>query len=281
MDLWYTDKHTPGRGLTLKVNNILHQEKSAFQEMTVLDTDDFGLVMLLDGVIMVTQADEFVYHEMITHPALYAHPNPRNVLIIGGGDGGTLREVLAHKSVQEAVLCEIDGMVIDGAKRFFPALATGFNDPRAQVVVADGIEYVKNQAGRFDVILIDSTDPVGPATGLFLADFFALCRTALKPGGILVTQCESPYITALRPVISGVMRDLGNLFPVSALYLAAVQTYQAGLWSFALGSLGPDPRTSFNQAAFTTDNHIFKYYNPGIHHSCFVLPNCVASLLQE
>jgi len=278
MKFWYTEKHTDTRGLSFEISQILQEESSPFQQMTIVETPDFGRMMLLDGVIMVTEKDEFVYHEMLTHVALYTHPHPQRVLIIGGGDGGILREVLRHPGVQKATLVEIDEMVIRGAKQFFPALAQAFDSPRAEVLVEDGIKYLQETKERFDVILVDSTDPVGPAVGLFAQNFYQSCYTALSDNGILVAQSESPYIPNLRPVIQKVQRDLRTLFPQVYLYLAAIQTYQAGLWSFSLASKEYHPILNFQEQRYQQDNLSFNYYNAAIHKACFALPSVVEQL---
>jgi len=277
MPYWFTENHTPTRGLTFLVNKQVYQEKSPYQIMDIVETDDFGLVMLLDGIIMVTEKDEFVYHEMLTHPALFTHPNPQKVLIIGGGDGGTLTRVLQHPTVEKAVLVEIDAMVVKAARQFFPALAKGFDDPRAEVLIEDGIAYLKSKTDEFDVILIDSTDPVGPAEGLFRREFYADCYKALKADGILTIQSESPWIPDLQSVIRQANQDLKSLFPIVMPYTAAIQTYQAGLWMFQMASKKYNPLDNIDSSRY----HGFDlgYYNRELHRACFVLPGFVTNLL--
>lgn len=277
MAYWFTEKHTLTRGLTFRVEQNLYQEKSPYQILDIVATQDFGLVMLLDGVIMVTEKDEFVYHEMLAHPALFTHPKPEQVLIIGGGDGGTLKQVLRHPGVKKAVLVEIDGMVVNASKRFFPGLAAAFDNPKAEVRIEDGIAFLKSKTAEFDVILIDSTDPVGPAAGLFHKEFYADCHRALKPDGILTIQSESPWIPDLQSVISKAYVDLKDLFPIVMPYTAAIQTYQAGLWLFQLASKKYHPLTDFNHKRISGFD--FKYYNEDVHKGCFALPQFVKELL--
>lgn len=281
MDLWFTEKHTPNCGLTMKVNSTLYTAKSPYQELTIIDTPEYGKVMLLDGLVMLTERDEFVYHEMLTHPSLYSHPNPEQVLIIGGGDGGTMREVVKHPSVKRAVLVEIDEMVIEASKKYFPAVSSGFSSPKSEVIVTDGIQYVKETKDRFDVVLIDSTDPVGPAEGLFHIDFYRACYNILNENGILTTQSETPFINSFAKVIPHVVRDFQTLFPVVKLYLANIPTYPSGLWSFSLGSKKVCPENGFQQERFDKDSLQFSYYNANIHRAAFSLPNFVVELLNQ
>lgn len=278
MSYWFTERHTPTRGLTFEVEKNLYQEKSQYQVLDIVSTPDFGLVMLLDGIIMVTERDEFVYHEMLSHPAMFTHPNPKKVLIIGGGDGGTLRQVLRHPGLEKAVLVEIDEMVVNASKKYFPALAAAFEHPKAEVRIEDGIAYLKRSADEFDVILIDSTDPVGPAEGLFHKEFYTDCHKALKADGILTIQSESPWITHLQPVISRANQDLKSLFPLVMPYTAAIQTYQAGLWMFQMASKQYNPLDAISADRY--QGFEFKYYTQELHKGCFALPQFVKEIVQ-
>jgi len=280
MEKWFVEKYSPDYGLTAKVTKSLYQEESQYQKLEIIETPEFGRVMLLDGVIMVTDKDEWVYHEMLAHPAMFTHPNPEKVLIIGGGDGGTLREVCNHESVKKAVLCEIDEMVITGSKKYFPEIAKGFDSPKAEVVVGDGIKYIKESNEHFDVILIDSTDPVGPAEGLFHKDFYQMCHDRLADDGILALQCESPYISDLQPVIKNVYVSLNTIFPIVKPYLAAIHTYQAGLWCFMLASKKYMPKAEFSSNRYEQMKNQFKFYNDEVQQACFVLPNFVKRIIE-
>jgi spermidine synthase len=279
MDLWYTEKHTPDSGITLRVKETLLTEKTEYQDLAIIDTIDYGRMMLLDGLVMLTEKDEFVYHEMLAHPSLYTHPNPQRVLIIGGGDGGTLREVVKHPSVQKAVLVEIDGAVINASKKFFPQVASGFDSPKAEVIVGDGIKYVAETKEKFDIILIDSTDPVGPAEGLFSPDFYRNCHNILNDNGILTTQSETPFIDKFSQVIPEVVRNFKSLFSETNLYLAYIPTYPSGLWSFTMGSKKQNPVSDFDLNRYQEDRLELNYYNDEIHKAAFSLPNFVRKLI--
>jgi spermidine synthase len=193
LEFWVTEYQTPNLGFSCKTSETLRVEKTPFQDLAVVVTEQFGKMMLLDGMVMTTDKDEFVYHEMISMVALNSHPDPRKVLIIGGGDGGALREVLRHPRVEKGVLVEIDARVIQAARDFFPALACSFDDPKAEVIVNDGIKYIQDHQNEFDVIIIDSTEPVGPAIQLFSPEFYQSCFAALKEDGMMVAQSESPF----------------------------------------------------------------------------------------
>lgn len=281
MELWYTEKHTPNSGITIKAKQTLYKEKTDFQELVIIDTEDFGKIMLLDGLVMLSEKDEFVYHEMLVHPSLYTHPNPKRVLIIGGGDGGTLREVVRHPSVEKAVLVEIDGAVIEASKRFFPQVASGFNSDKAEIIVGDGIKYVSETDAEYDVILIDSTDPIGPAEGLFSKEFYQSCQKILTKDGILTTQSETPFIDSFAGIIPQITSIFKTLFAETRLYLVAIPTYPSGLWSFTMGSKVNCPQKDFQQDRYQADSLKFDYYNDSLHKAAFSLPNFVKELLKQ
>jgi spermidine synthase len=257
------------------VTELLHSEQSPYQKIEVVQTPAFGKVLLLDGVLMLTEADEFTYHEMLAYPALFTHPSPRRVLIIGGGDCGTLTRALRHPSVDNVLMVELDERVTRVSNEYFPDLAEATKDSRAKLVFADGIGYVRDTSDRFDVVLIDSTDPVGPAEGLFRAPFFLDCHRILNDGGILCLQSESPWIPELGKVIGEVHRDLRSIFPLVRAYGAAVQTYQAGFWLFQMATLGPDPLSGEAGDRIGKADIPTRYYNKDLHYGAFRLPTFV------
>jgi len=272
--LWFTELQTPTLALSCKVKETLHREKTPYQELAVLDTEPFGRMLTLDGVIQTTVGDEFVYHEMITWVALHTHPCPRRVLIIGGGDGGALREVLKHPAVESATLVEIDRRVAEVSRQYLPEIALALDDPRAQIRYEDGIVHVREHPAAYDVIIVDSTDPVGPAEGLFAATFYEDVHRALREDGLFVAQTESPFFN--QDLLGRIYRAVSRVFALCRVYLACVPTYPGGLWSFTLGSKVYDPlavEPEMSRGAAT------RYYNPAVHRAAFALPNFVRELL--
>jgi len=276
---WHIDYHSPHRGLTFAIEELLYSEQSPFQKLEIVQTPEFGKVMLLDGVLMLTEKDEFTYHEMLCHPSLITHPDPKNVLIIGGGDCGTLKRVLQHKCVQSVVQVEIDEMVTRVSNEYFPFLTESTNDPRVKLIFEDGIKYLQAKDNEFDIILVDSTDPVGPAEGLFRKEFLASCHHALKADGILCLQSESPWIDSLKPIIRQMNKDLKSLFEGVYPYTAAIQTYQAGLWMFQMASKRYSPFSVEAWDRIKQSNLTCDYYNLAIHTAAFCLPEFVNNLL--
>jgi spermidine synthase len=227
-DGWFTETTAlwPGQAMTLQVKEILHVEKSKFQDVLVFESEHHGNVLVLDGVIQCTERDEFAYQEMIAHLPLNAHRNPEHVLVIGGGDGGVLREVVKHDCVKSVTLVEIDEVVIKVSKKYLPAMAAGFQHPKVNVVVGDGFEYLKNHQGQYDVIITDSSDPVGPAEALFTENFYNLMRKALTPGGIICTQGECQWLHL--NIIKQVLDASRKLYPVVEYAYGSVPTYPSG-----------------------------------------------------
>ncbi len=272
MELWYTEQHTPNVGLTLRVKETLCVKKSAYQDIVVLDTYEYGRMLLLDGMVMTTDRDEFVYHEMITHPSLFVHPDPREVLVVGGGDGGAVREVLKHRSVNNVTLCEIDETVIEVCKEYFPNISCELSgNPKVSIAVEDGALFLDRHPGTFDIIIVDSTDPVGPAVSLFSQDFFSKCLASLKEGGILVAQSESPlyHLDTIRDMKKSLM-EAG--FKKVRFYWGVVPTYPSGMWSWVIASNAVDPVEDFSKERFYKSPVPTKYYTPEIHLSAFSLP---------
>lgn len=276
MELWYTEKQTPRFGITAKIDRTLHHEKTEFQRIDVIETEEFGRMLVLDGMVMTTDRDEFVYHEMLTHVGMVTHPDPKHVLVIGGGDGGVIREVLKHPGVESATLCEIDGRVIEVSKEYFPHIAGALADPRVRICVEDGVKHIDSHPDTYDVILVDSTEPVGPAVGLFQRPFYEGIHRSLREGGVMVAQTESPWFN--RELITQVHRDLRSLFAVTRLYTASIPTYPSGLWSFTLGSKERDPLELKRQEIPQLNT---RYYTSELHHALFVLPAYVKELTEQ
>ncbi|RKO67489.1 polyamine aminopropyltransferase [Desulfofundulus salinus] len=276
MNCWFTELQTDHLKLSCRVKKVLCEEKTPFQHLAVYDTVQFGRMLALDDVIQTTVKDEFVYHEMITHVGLNTHPNPRRVLVIGGGDGGSIREILKHSSVEQATLVEIDERVIAAAREYLPEISCALDDPRVRVIVDDGIKHVKENRNTYDMIIVDSTDPVGPAEGLFGKAFYQDVHDALTEDGLFVAQTESPFFN--QDIISRVFRDIRSIFPITRLFLACVPTYPGGLWSFTMGSKKYDPR---QVNVLELPDLKTRYYSPAIHRAAFELPPFVAELVEQ
>lgn len=276
MELWFTEKQTPAVGITCKVERSLVEEQTDFQHMAILETEQFGRMLVLDGMVQTTEVDEFVYHEMIAHVALSTHPDPKRVAVIGGGDGGTIREVLRHPSVEEAVLIEIDGRVVEACREHLPTISGALGDAKVRVLIDDGVQHIRQAHAQYDVILIDSTEPVGSAVGLFSPEFYEDVRGALRPDGIMVAQTESPFFN--RDLIRRTQAGIGAAFPLVRLYLASVPTYPSGLWSFTVGSLSHDPLAVEPETISVTGT---RYYSRDMHHAAFRLPPFVRELVDD
>ena len=275
MELWFTEKQTEHFGITARIVRTLHTEQTPFQKLDMVETAEFGNMLILDGMVMTTQKDEFVYHEMVAHVPLFTHPKPENVLVVGGGDGGVIREVLKHPSVKKATLVEIDGKVIEYSKKYLPEIAGKLDDPRVEVKVDDGFMHIAQSENEYDVIMVDSTEPVGPAVNLFTKGFYAGIANALKEDGIFVAQTDNPWFKA--DLIRNVYRDVKEIFPITRLYTANIPTYPSGLWTFTLGSKQYDPLAVSDDRFHDIET---KYYTKELHKACFVLPKFVADLVK-
>ncbi|WP_100374224.1 spermidine synthase [Bacillus sp. FJAT-45037] len=275
MELWFTEKQTERFGITAKIKRTLHSEKTDFQQLDVVETEEFGNMLILDGMVMTTEKDEFVYHEMVAHVPLFTHPNPKHVLVVGGGDGGVIREVLKHPYVEKATLVEIDGKVIEYSKKFLPTIAGALDDARVDVQVDDGFMHIAKAESEYDVIMVDSTEPVGPAAKLFERGFYEGISKALKEDGIFVAQTDNPWFH--QELLSQVQRDVREIFPITRLYTANIPTYPSGLWTFTIGSKKHDPLEVSEERFHDIET---KYYTKDLHKASFALPKFVADLVK-
>ncbi|MCP3033490.1 polyamine aminopropyltransferase [Halobacillus sp. A1] len=275
MPTWFTEKQTDSFGITAKVNRSLHKEQTDFQELEMLETEEWGNMLVLDDMVMTTEKDEFVYHEMLAHVPLFSHPSPKKVLVVGGGDGGVIREVLKHKSVEKAVLVEIDGKVIEYSKQYLPSIAGTLDDPRVDVQVDDGFMHIAKSEREYDVIMVDSTEPVGPAVNLFTKGFYEGIANALKEDGIFVAQTDNPWFKA--DLIRQAYADIKETFPITKIYTANIPTYPSGLWTFTMGSKIYDPKQVKAERFTDMDT---KYYTSELHNASFALPKFVKDLTE-
>ena len=257
-----------------KVKEVLQELKTDFQNLVLVDTFQYGKMLLLDGIVQATEKDEFIYHEMMAHVPLFSHPNPQNVLIIGGGDGGVLREVLKHNNVKDATLVEIDDKVIEFCKKYMPDINDGaFDDKRAEIIISDGAQYIKNTRDTYDVIIIDSPDPIGPAQILFSAGFYEDVHRVMNPDGIMVRQTGSIHMQQGEQ--EQAFRLLRNIFQYTSFYLYSVPTYIGGFFSSIFCSDAIDPRASENHhgdGEKDLKTYGTRYYSPKIHSGAFHLP---------
>ncbi|MBM7551807.1 polyamine aminopropyltransferase [Thalassobacillus pellis] len=275
MSTWFTEKQTDNFGITAKIKRTLHTEKTDFQQLDMVETEEWGNMLILDDMVMTTEKDEFVYHEMVAHVPLFTHPDPKNVLVVGGGDGGVIREILKHPQVEKATLVEIDGKVIEYSKEFLPEIAGKLDDPRVEVKVADGFMHIAESDSEYDVIMVDSTEPVGPAVNLFSKGFYEGIAKALKDDGIFVAQTDNPWFKA--ELIRQVYNDVKETFPITKVYTANIPTYPSGLWSFTMGSKQHDP---LKVPADRFHEMETKYYTPELHTAAFALPKFVKDLTE-
>ncbi len=263
---------------------MLFSEQTEYQLVEVYETDTWGNLMTIDGMVMLSERDEFVYHEMLSHVGMFSHPKPENILIIGGGDGGTAREVLRHGSVKKVDMVEIDEAVVRASKKYLPQVGD-WENPKLNVHFEDGIQFVQQIGEPYDVIIIDGSDPVGPAEGLFKKDFIQACYNGLTEEGILTAQTESPWVQDYHSSMNRVFTALDAIYNLSKMYLGYIPLYPAGMWSFAFASKsGKDPlgqetlgRVDEGMGVFGSE---LKYYNTETHRGSFALPNFVKKIIQ-
>lgn len=276
MRKFVSEHQSPYLDLTTEVSDILYRGHSQFQDIIVADSKEFGRMLVLDGVFQTSIKDEFMYHESIVHIPLFLHPNPKKVLIIGGGDGGAAREAVRHPEVESVTMVDIDGQVIELSKKYFPEISKAIleKDPKLTVKVGDGIAFMREAENYYDVIIVDCSDPVGPGEGLFSYDFYKDTFKALKEDGLFVQQTESPFMH--RKLVKDIFDCVSDIFPITRLYTAFIPLYPSGMHCFTMGSKKYDPLAwELNRKrTFPT-----KYYNEGIQKSAFVLPNFVKDLL--
>lgn len=281
--MWFSERQAPGLLLSLRVERTLHVEKTPYQDLAVFETSHCGRVLTLDGIIQVTDADEFMYHEMLVHVPMLTHPHPERVLVVGGGDGGSSREILKHPSVVSLEVAELDERVVEASKSFFPALSAGFSDPKVSITFGDGTQYIKGKESFYDVVIVDAPDPIGMARALFEKEFYSDIHRALKSDGILCAQTESPIING--DVVLRVYGALSALFPVTRLYLGSTPTYQSGLWCYTLASKRYDPldpgRLADVRRRSSASGLSTRYWTPEVHAASFALPKFVKDLLSQ
>lgn len=281
MELWFTEKHTPEVEFSIKVDRQLYSGQSEFQRIDIFESKEFGRFLTLDGYMMLTEKDEFIYHEMITHVPMAVHPNPKNILVIGAGDGGVIRELTRYAGVDNIDIVEIDELVVEVCKKYMPTTACRFDDKRVNIFYEDGVKFIRRCEDKYDVIIVDSTDPFGVGEGLFTKEFYGSCFKALHDDGIMVNQHESPFYDEDAIAMQRSHKRITESFPISKVYQAHIPTYPSGHWLFGFASKKYHPVHDLNQSAWNLLGLKTKYYNTRLHVGAFALPNYVEELLRD
>jgi len=281
MELWYTEQHSENVRFSIKVDKHLYTGQSEFQRIDVFQAKEFGTILTLDGLIMVTEKDEYIYHEMIVHVPMATNPEIKNVLVIGAGDGGTVRELTRYKTIEKIDMVEIDKLVVDVCREYLQQTACMLDDPRVALHFEDGLRFVRTKEAVYDLIIVDSTDPFGPGEGLFTKEFYGNCYKALKKDGILVNQHESPYYEAYAQSMQRAHQIIREYFPICRVYQAHIPTYPSGHWLFGFASKTYDPLVDVNEQKWNALGLATNYYNTELHKGCFALPNYVKRLLEN
>lgn len=280
MEFWFTEKHTEDVKFSIRVDKQLYSSQSDFQRIDIFESPEFGRFLTLDGYMMLTEKDEFIYHEMIVHVPMAVHPNVKNVLVIGGGDGGTVRELTRYQTIENIDLVEIDEEVVKACIDYLPQTACGFNDKRVHTVYEDGLRYIRKYVDHYDLILVDSTDPFGPGEGLFTKEFYGNCYKALKEDGIMVNQHESPFYKSDAYAMQRAHKRIVESFPISKVYQAHIPTYPSGHWLFGFASKKYHPLSDQRIEEWKALGLKTRYYNEQLHKGAFALPNYVEEMLE-
>lgn len=281
MELWFTERHTNGVNFSIKVDRQLFSGQSEFQRVDIFDSKEFGRFLALDGYMMLTERDEFIYHEMIVHVPMAVHPSVKKVLVIGAGDGGVIRELCRYETIEKIDMVEIDELVVEVSKKYLPTTACCFDDPRLNIYYQDGLKFVRTKEDEYDLIIVDSTDPFGPGEGLFTKEFYGNCYKALNDTGIMVNQHESPFYPDDAIAMQRAHKRIVESFPISRVYQAHIPTYPSGHWLFGFASKKYHPIKDFQKTKWNARGMKSKYYNTGIHVGAFALPNYVEELLKD
>jgi len=281
MELWYTEQHTDSVRFSIQVDHQILSKQSDFQRIDVFQSPEFGKFFTLDGLIMITEKDEFIYHDMIVHIPMAVNPDIKKVLVIGAGDGGTIRELCRYATVEHIDMVEIDEEVVNVCKEHFPSTTVSLSDPRVNLYFEDGLKFVRSKKNEYDLIIVDSTDPFGPGEGLFTREFYNNCYTALSETGILVNQHESPYYANYATSMKRAHRRIMEKFEIAKVYQAHIPTYPSGHWLFGFASKKFDPIKDLDADRWNALGLKTRYYNTDLHVGCFALPTYVKELLLD
>ncbi len=281
MELWFTEYFSSHARFSMRFSRQLYSGQSPFQKIDVLETPEYGRVLIIDGLIMLTERDEFIYHEMIVHVPMAVHPKPLRVAVVGGGDGGTVRELVRYPHVEVIDLIEIDQMVVDVCREYLPEVAKGLDDPRVNIHYADGVQFMRDCQNKYDLIIVDSTDPIGPGEGLFTREFYASCYKALADDGIMVNQHEGAFYKDDARACQRAHARITELFPIAKVYHANIPTYASGYWLFGFAAKQYHPIKDLREDEWETFGLTTRYYTTNLHKGAFALPAYVEQLLAE
>ena len=281
MEFWFSENHTPNVQISIRVDKQLYSGKSEFQRIDVFESPEFGRFLTLDGYMMLTEKDEFIYHEMITHIPMAVHPNVKKVLIIGAGDGGVVRELVRYPDIEKIDMVEIDSLVVEVCKKYLPLTACRFNDPRLTIYYEDGLRFVRSKENEYDLIIVDSTDPFGPGEGLFTKEFYGNCYKALKEDGILINQHESPFYPEDAAACQRAHKNIVKTFPLAKVYQAHIPTYPSGHWLFGFASKKYHPLKDLDEIRWNMRSLSCRYYTTTLHKGAFYIPAYVENMLRS
>lgn len=281
MEMWFSEHHTPDVKLSIRVDRQLYTGQSDFQRIDVFDSKEFGRFLTLDGYMMLTERDEFIYHEMITHVPMAVHPAARRILVIGAGDGGVVRELCRYPEVERIDMAEIDPLVVEVCRNYLPKTACRLDDPRVHIYYEDGLKFIRSREEEYDLVIVDSTDPFGPGEGLFTREFYGNCYKALKEDGIMVNQHESPFYPEDALACQRAHRRIVESFPISRVYQAHIPTYPSGHWLFGFASKRYHPVDDLRATAWNLRGLKTGYYTTRLHGGAFMLPAYVEGLLKD
>ena len=281
MQLWFSEMQTPNVKFSIRVERQLYSGQSEFQRIDVFESPEFGRFLTLDGYMMLTERDEFIYHEMITHVPLAVHPKVKRVLVIGAGDGGVIRELVRYPEIEDIDLVEIDELVVEVCRKYLPQTACRLDDPRVHIHYEDGLKYIRSCEDEYDLILVDSTDPFGPGEGLFTREFYGNCFKALKDDGIMINQHESPFYAEDAAACQSMHKLIVESFPISKIYQAHIPTYPSGHWLFGFASKKYHPLRDLDETRWNMRGLGCRYYTTTLHKGAFYLPRYVEELLSD
>ncbi len=281
MELWFTENHSDSVRFSIRVDEHLYTTETDYQRIDVFNSLEFGKLLALDGYVMITEKDEFIYHDMIVHVPMAVKRDVKNVLVIGAGDGGTIRELCRYDTVEHIDLVEIDEKVVEVCKKYFPSMTVSMDDKRVDIHYTDGLRFVRRKINEYDLIIVDSTDPFGPGEGLFTKEFYGNCYNALTENGVLVNQHESPFYINDAKAMCAAHKRLSSVFPLHKVYQAHIPTYASGHWLFGFASKGLHPVEDLDEEYWNSLGIKTKYYNTKLHKGSFALPSYVLDMLEK